>query len=231
MKLSGDSRRRAAYDACLVLNQAINELSIPLKVMKVSKTDFEAKFSGVGDEVPSINRDSIAEVVDALVKTVNFAELAYAVQQHRGTLSMALTASILNVYRLRETRDHILFGWLFTDQELRDYGLPPLQEFIGNETKWKNFEIIRHNMAGHSMIRRSTKSKPGKIIPAELLSTAVRKAGLNDSRGFVTRVSEELTPGVIKVRDELAQEYPDVKHYLHYYQTEYDVFQMRLDET
>jgi hypothetical protein len=141
---------------------------------------------------------------------------------------MVLTASVLSVYRLRETRDYLLAGWLFTDQELRDYGLPPLQEFIGNETKCKSFEIVRHNMGGHSMIRKATKSKPGKIISAELLSTAVRRAGLDDWRGFVTRVNEELTPGVIKVRDELA--HPDVRHYLHYYQTEYDVFQMRLDE-
>jgi hypothetical protein len=230
MKLSGDSRRRAAYDACLVLNQAINELSTPLKVMQVSETNFEAKFKGLGDEEPNVNRDSIAEAADTLLKKVNIAELAYAVQQHRGMLNMVLTASVLSVYRLRETRDYLLAGWLFTDQELRDYGLPPLQEFIGNETKWKSFEIVRHNMGGHSMIRKTTKSKPGKIISAELLSTAVRRAGLDDWRGFVTRVNEELTPGVIKVRDELAQEYPDVRHYLHYYQTEYDVFQMRLDE-
>jgi hypothetical protein len=60
VKLSGDSRRRTAYDACLVLNQAINELSTLLKVMQVSETDFEAKFKGLGDEEPNVNRDSIA---------------------------------------------------------------------------------------------------------------------------------------------------------------------------
>ena len=212
MKLQGDARRTAAYEACLVLNQAINELITPLKVMELSE---------------SVLFEAAGRLSGGISKSRKRPELLFAMQEHRGTIKLAFTACVLSVYRLRETRDHLLREWLFTDKELRDLGLPPLQEFLGGEKQWANFEIIRHNMAGHSMVRKATKSGPGRIIPARVLGTAVRQAGLSDWKAFVTRVRRELTPAVQNIRDELAKEYPEVKHYLHYYQTEHDVFKYR----
>jgi hypothetical protein len=166
-----------------------------------------------------------------IIKSSKFAELLYAMQEHLGMTKLAFTACVLSVYRLRETRDHLLRDWLFTDQELREMGLPPLQEFIGGENKWTSFEIIRHNMAGHSMIRKATRSKPGRIVPAQVLGTASRQAGLSDWKAFVSRVRKELTPAVENIRDKLANEFPEVKHFLHNYQTEHDVFENSAIET
>lgn len=212
MKLSGEARRNAAFEGCLVLNHAINELLIPLKVMELSE---------------SILSDASGRIGDDIIKSNKFAELLFAMQEFRGMNNLAFTACVLSVYRLRETRDHLLVDWLFTDKEARDLGLPPLQEFIGGVKQWTNFELIRHNMAGHSMIRKATKSRPGGIVPARVLGTAVRQAGLSDWKVFVARVREELTPAVQNIRDELAKEYPEVKDYLHYYQTEHDFFENR----
>jgi len=126
---------------------------------------------------------------------------------------------------LREIRDHLLADWLFTDEELRAMGLPPLQEFIGTDKKWRNFEIVRHNLAGHSMIRKSTKNKRGRIIPARVLGSASREAGLADWKEFVTRVRKELTPAVQNIRDALVTEYPEARDYLRNYQTEHEFFE------
>lgn len=210
MKLSGEARRNAACEACVVLNRTMNEVLVPLKVVELSERIFAETTGRIGYDI---------------IKSSKLAEILFSMQEHRGMLDIALTACVLSVYRLRETRDHLLVDWLFTDDEATALGLPPLQNFMGGEKQWASLEIIRHNMAGHSMIRKGTKFRPGKIVPAQVLGTAVRQAGLSDWKAFVARVREELMPGVQKIRNELVKEYPEIKDYMHYYQTEYDVFE------
>lgn len=171
----------------------------------------------------SIFSEITGKIGDDILKSRKFVEILFSMQEYRGMTDLAFTACVLSVYRLRETRDHLLVDWLFTDREARNLGLPPLQDFIGDRKQWASFEIIRHNMAGHSMIRKATISRPGRIVPAKVLGTAVRQAGLSDWNTFVARVR----PAVQNLRDALAKEFPEVKDYLHCYQTELDVYENR----
>jgi hypothetical protein len=212
MKLSGQARRDAACEACLVLNRTVNEVLLPLKIVEL----YERIFT-----------ETTGRIACDIIKSSKIAEILFAIQEHRGMLDIALTACVLSVYRLRETRDHLIVDWLFTDAETTALGLPPLQNFMGGEKEWASasLEIIRHNMAGHSMIRKGTKFRPGRIVPAQVLGKATRQTGLSDCKAFIARVREKLMPGVMKFGDELRNEYPEIKDYMHYYQTEYDVFE------
>ncbi len=127
--------------------------------------------------------------------------------------NMVLRSVIVNIYRLKETRDNFLVGWLFSDEELRKLGFPPVEEFIGAEN-WKSFELVRHQYAGHATSKKATTSRPGRIIPPAILGTALRAAGLIDSERLLRRVKEELVPGVEKVRDELTRLHPFVEKFV-----------------
>lgn len=153
----------------------------------------------------SILSEAAGRIGDDIIKSSKFAELLFAMQEFRGMNNLAFTACVLSVYRLRETRvhllrDHLLVDWLFTDKEARDLGLPPLQEFIGGGKQWAN-----SSLSGTTWrvipCRKATKSRPGGIVPARVLGTAVRQAGLSDWKVFVARVREELTPAVQNIRD------------------------------
>ena len=201
LKLSDTDRQRTAYEACFLLNLAIRDLKTP-------------------DQVFDFSEKQMADMIKEL-STENF---QHSVSKISGLRHIAFQSAVLNLFRLRETRDHLLVGGLFTDQALRDLGLPPLQEFIGSDQNWKSFEIVRHQIAGHSVARKATRSKPGRIIPASVLGKAVREAGLYDWKAFVQRVRRDVIPGVERVRDELASRYPGAKEFPKLFGMEYDYY-------
>jgi len=201
LELSDTDRQRAAYEACFLLNLTIRDLKTP-------------------DQVFDFSEERMVDMMKGL-STEGFLPL---VSEITGLRHIAFQSAVLNLFRLRETRDHLLVGWLFTDQALRDLGLPPLQEFIGSDQNWKSFEIVRHQIAGHSVARKATRSKPGRIIPASVLGKAVREAGLCDWKAFVHRVRRDVIPGVERVRDELASRYPGAREFPKLFGMEYDYY-------
>jgi hypothetical protein len=126
-----------------------------------------------------------------------------------GVRHTVLMSIVMQVYRLKETREHFLCPWLFADVELRRLGLLPLEEFIGHG-KWRYFEIVRHQYAGHATSREAERGRPGRVLPASVLGNAFREAGLVNSIMFLDRVVAELAPAVENVLAELRQRYPDV---------------------
>lgn len=126
---------------------------------------------------------------------------------------MVIMSLVVNIYRLKETRDNFLAGWLFSDEDMRTLGFPPVEEFIGKE-KWQCFEIVRHQYAGHATSKKATDKHPGHIIPAVVLGKALKKTGLLDLEAFLQRIQEELASGVEKVRDELTRRYPAARQFI-----------------
>lgn len=124
-----------------------------------------------------------------------------------------LMSVVINLYRLKETRDHFLVPWLFSDSDLRKLSFPPVEEFIGND-KWSSFETVRNQYAGHSTKGKPKKAEPGRIVPASRLGRALRDTGLNNLKVFLWRVVEELGPGIENVRAELTRRYPKVEGFI-----------------
>lgn len=122
-ELSDRDRQRTAHEACFLLNLFIRDLRTPDRVFQFSDKQ-------------------LAEMLKKFVSK----RILPSLSEILGLRHIAFQSAVLNVFRLRETRDHLLVGWLFTDQALRDLGLPPLQEFIGSDKKWKSFEIVRHQL-------------------------------------------------------------------------------------
>lgn len=126
---------------------------------------------------------------------------------------MALTSLILNLYRLHETRSHFLTPFLFTEVELKALGLRSVEEFIGADG-WKDFEILRHQYAGHATAKEAKGNCSGHILSPERLGRAILRTGLGDPVAFFARVDRELLPAVEAVRDKLAERFPEVKKYI-----------------
>lgn len=201
LELSDTDRQQTAYEACFLLNLAIRDMRTPAQVFDFSE-----------------------ERMTNMIKELSTQDILPSVSEIIGLRHIAFQGAVLNLFRLRETRDHLLVGWLFTDQALRDLGLPPLQEFIGSDQNWKSFEIVRHQIVGHSVARKATRSKPGRIIPASVLGKAVREAGLYDWKAFTQRVRRDVIPGVERVRDELANRYPGAREFPRLFGMEYDYY-------
>ena len=128
--------------------------------------------------------------------------------------NMANTSMVVNIFRLKEAQDHFLVGWLFTEEELRSMGFPPIEEFIGGPEKWKSFEVVRNQYAGHATSHKATRSKPGRIISAPVLGMALRQTGLWEMEAFLNRVQEELVPGVERVHNKLLSLYPNAQEFI-----------------
>ncbi len=120
---------------------------------------------------------------------------------------------VVNIFRLRETRQSFIEGWLLSDDRLRELGFPPLEDFIGAE-KWSQFEVVRHQYAGHATGKEGTWKSPGRIVPASVLGKAIRETGLSDLESLLARVRMELVPGVERVRDEIYKVYPAAKEFI-----------------
>ncbi len=200
-KLSDEDRTRTAHEACFLLNLAVRELTSPVQVFEFCQK--------------RLNEMAIEFTTKRILPSMS--ELT-------GLRHIAFQSAVLAVFRLRETRDHLLVGWLFTERQLRDLGFMPVEEFIGGERNWRSLEIVRHQILGHSIARKATKAKPGRIISPSSLGKAMWQAGLSDWEAFADRVRKELIPGVQRVRDELAEMYPDARTYVKLFGMEYDFY-------
>ena len=129
---------------------------------------------------------------------------------------MALASLILNLYRLHETRSHFLVPFLFTESELKKLGLISVEEFIGADG-WKDFEILRHQYAGHATAKKAEGNISGQILSPKRLGEAIRKTGLNEPPGFLNRIENELLPPVERVRNELGERFPAAKEFINSY--------------
>ncbi len=173
-----------------------------------------------------LNREQVAreaahllnEAIRELLIPQHLAELAergyeggHLTERYGAALKhLALMSAVMNVCRLKETRDYFLERWLFSDDGLRGAGFPPVEEFVGD---WKSFLIVRNQYAGHVASQKATKTRPGRILSAAALGNALRKTGLWDSEHFLRRVRKELVPGVEKVRNELLRNYPGARRF------------------
>jgi hypothetical protein len=200
-ELSDAARLNVAHEACFLLNLASRELGSPVKVFEYSR--------GVVNE-----NMSLSSVRDFMAIICGITGLRY----------IAFQSVVLAVFRLREIRMHLVAGWLFTEDELKNFGFLPLEDFIGGERMWRAFEIVRHQLMGHSIAHKSTKTKPGRMISGTALGKAIRQAGLQSWEGFADRVSKELVPGVLRTRDELAKRYPSARNYINCFQLEYEFY-------
>ncbi len=200
-KLSNEDRVRTAHEACFSLNLAIRELATPIQVFEFCHT--------------RLNEMAIEFMTKRILPSMS--ELT-------GLRHIGFQSAVLAVFRLRETHDHLLVGWLFTEQDLRNLGFLPIEEFVGGKRKWRALEIVRHQILGHALARKSTKTKPGRIIPAAALGKAMRQAGLSDWQAFADRIRADLIPGAQRVRDELAEKYPNARAYVKLFGMDYDVY-------
>jgi hypothetical protein len=94
---------------------------------------------------------------------------------------------LVQVLRLKDLREAFLIDWLFRDSELRELGLPPVDEFVG-EHKWESFQIVRKWYLGQLTGRAGKITR--RLAPPHALGKALREAGLWDVSGFVRRISE-----------------------------------------
>ncbi len=142
-----------------------------------------------------------------------------AVASVRHLLAMSM---VINVFRLKDTRKYFIRDWLFSDDELRVIGFPPVEEFIGLQN-WRSFEIVRNQYAGHVTVNKTDRGQPGRILSPSVLGKAIKKAGLLDIEGFIDRVQHELIPGVEKVRDEIYRRYPAARAHIQRHATELEI--------
>ena len=126
---------------------------------------------------------------------------------------MAQASLILNLYRLHETRSQFLVPFLFTENELRTRGLISVEEFIGADG-WGDFEILRHQYAGHATAKKAKGNTSGHILPPERLGEAIRKTGLNEPSALFDRIEKELLPSIERVRNELGERFPAAKEFI-----------------
>jgi hypothetical protein len=119
---------------------------------------------------------------------------------------------IMGLRRLHEVRSQFLVPWLFSDEELTGFGVPSVDRFLGGT--FRSFELVRHQYAGHVTARKAKEGRPGQIIAPEVLARAIRDTGLRESKAFLTRVQDELVPGIERVVQELVRRYPEADTYL-----------------
>jgi hypothetical protein len=88
---------------------------------------------------------------------------------------LAVTSVVINIFRLKETRESFIEGWLIPDERLRALGFPPVEEFIGAE-KWNQFVVVRHQYARHAKRKEGTYKNPGRIVPALVLGKSCSRS-------------------------------------------------------
>lgn len=124
---------------------------------------------------------------------------------------IAISAVVNGIYRVRETRQHLLCPWLFSDEELSQLGLPDVETFVGD---WAAFEVVRSQWAAHAPARRSRGTAPGQLVAGEVLGRAIVRTGLDDEAGFLARVRDDLVPGIENVRNAILQRHPGAREVL-----------------
>ena len=152
------------------------------------------------------------DAVGALLIPQHLAKLALKLHDAGGMSSkyagpvrrLSMQGAIMGLYKVKEARDHLLAPWVFTTDELRQFGFPPVEEFVGD---WSAFMTVRGQYVGH-VVAKGAKGSPGRIISGKALGHALRRAGLWDAEPFLRRVERVLLPGIERTRDELFRKYP-----------------------
>jgi len=124
---------------------------------------------------------------------------------------IAMAATVIGVYRVAETRKHFLAPWLFSEEELRNLGLPDIEHFVRDTGA---FETVRSQWAGHAQAKKSTDRSPGRLIDASALGRALERTGIGNEEQFLKRVRDELTPAVERVRDKILEAHPEVRDFI-----------------
>jgi hypothetical protein len=127
--------------------------------------------------------------------------------------SMVARSVIINLYRLKETRQGFLVEWLFSEDELLALSFPPIEHFFPL-AKWGDFEMLRHQFAGHATGAEAKPGRPARMLPAARLGKALKETGLYDLGGFLKRIQDEILPGVESVRDALTSKYPKTRTFV-----------------
>jgi hypothetical protein len=94
---------------------------------------------------------------------------------------------VVIVYRLKEVREQLIVEWLLSESELQSLGFRPIDEMMGGEKKWRYFETVRGQYAGHSFAKRATNTRPGRIVDPRVLGKALRQIGLFEPTEFLKR--------------------------------------------
>jgi hypothetical protein len=174
-------KRRAACEACYLLNWAIGDLIASARLF-----EFTYKWEQLTPQ---------------------------PLQAIRVSRRMILMSLVVIVYRLKEAREQLIVEWLLSEAELQNLGFRAIDEVMGGEKKWRYFETIRGQYAGHSFAKRATNTRPGRIVDPRVLGKALREIGLFEPAEFLKR-ARGLVPGVEKVRDELSRRYPEARQFL-----------------
>jgi len=124
---------------------------------------------------------------------------------------IAMTAAVIGVYRVSETRKNFLTPWLFSEEELQQFGLPDIKHFVRD---WVAFETVRSQWAAHAQASRPAARRPGRLIDAWALGRALERTGIGDEEQFLRRIRGELTPAVEKVRDKILEAYPEARDFI-----------------
>lgn len=124
---------------------------------------------------------------------------------------IAMVATVLGVYRVSETRKNFLTPWLFSDEELKQLGLPDIEHFVRD---WGAFETVRSQWAAHAPARKSTARRPGRLIDASALGRALERTGIGEEEQFLRRVRDELTPAVERVRDKILEAHAEARDFI-----------------
>ncbi|MEX2164936.1 MAG: hypothetical protein WD823_11925 [Sulfuricaulis sp.] len=124
---------------------------------------------------------------------------------------IAMTATVIGVYRVNETRKHFLTPWLFSEEELQRLGLPEIEHFVRDCVA---FETVRSQWAAHAQAKKSTIRRPGRLIDASALGRALERTGIGDEEQFLRRIRDELTPAVERVRDKILEAYAEARDFI-----------------
>src|SRR5262245_56590103 len=182
-------KRRAACDACYLLNQAIGELIASARLY-----EFTYKWE---------------QLAPAPLKAI------------RVSREMILRSLVVIIYRLKEIREQWI-EWLLSDAELKSLGFLPIEDVVGGKDKWRYFETLRGQFAGHSYAKKATNTRPAHMVNPRALGKALHETGLFESEDFLNR-ARGLVKGVERVRDELSRRYPEARQFLKDYGSELEL--------
>ncbi len=121
---------------------------------------------------------------------------------------------IVCLHRVIELRDNFLIGILFTEDELRDFGFPSIEGFLGGAEKVKFLRILRNQFAGHATAKWASAEKSGELLSGEVLGTALREIGLDKLPEFAKRLRDELSSQLEQFIGQMRRKFPAVDEFV-----------------
>jgi hypothetical protein len=121
---------------------------------------------------------------------------------------------IVNLYRVIELRHNFLIDILFSEDELRSMGFPSIEEFLGGSEKMKFLKILRNQFAGHATAKWASGERPGELLSAEVLGTALRETGIDKLPEFAKRLRDELASQLEQFVGQMRRKFPAVDKFV-----------------